>query len=214
MRAAWMVALSLAALGAQSGARAGTGIPEGIAWWQGEVQQAFDQAKREGRPLFLYWGAVWCPPCNQIKKTIFTRPDFVAKSRLFLPVYLDGDSERAQVWGDRLEVTGHADLGGTLAVSEQDGCSPTEAQQFQVLSYDSHSGAFDRVTSGYTAQYGDHAVTVQRSGAAPLAPALAPSTRYTESLSDPVPKAYSGTPSPVTSDSSHSEYTQPEAAER
>lgn len=57
--------------------------------------------------MFLYWGAVWCPPCNQVKSTIFNRPDFIAATRQFVPVYLDGDSENAQQLGEKFKVRGY-----------------------------------------------------------------------------------------------------------
>jgi thioredoxin-related protein/predicted Fe-S protein YdhL (DUF1289 family) len=78
-----------------------------IAWFEGDVQEAFDAARAEDKPIFLYWGAVWCPPCNRVKATIFTRAEFIAKSRLFIPVYLDGDTESAQIWGDKFGVLGY-----------------------------------------------------------------------------------------------------------
>ena len=81
--------------------------PDSIAWHTGDVDAAFALAAEEDKPLFLYWGAAWCPPCNQIKATIFSRPEFVQKSRLFVPVYLDGDTERAQKLGERFGVLGY-----------------------------------------------------------------------------------------------------------
>lgn len=74
---------------------------EEIAWFDGSVEAAFEQARAESKPLFLYWGAVWCPPCVEIKETVLKSPQFIAQSKLFVPVYLDGDTEQAQVWGDR-----------------------------------------------------------------------------------------------------------------
>jgi len=80
---------------------------DGIAWFGGTVDEAFATAKSEGRPLFFYWGAIWCPPCEQVKQTVFKSPDFIAQSRLFIPVYLDGDTERAQRVGEQYAVMGY-----------------------------------------------------------------------------------------------------------
>jgi thiol-disulfide isomerase/thioredoxin len=79
----------------------------GIAWFDGSPDAAFALAKTEGKPLFLYWGAEWCPPCHYLKNKIFKRPEFVAKSEEFVPVYLDGDTESAQILGEELGVMGY-----------------------------------------------------------------------------------------------------------
>ena len=52
--------------------------------------------RRPNKPVFLYWGAEWCPPCAQIKSTIFNKREFQERTRLFVPVYLDGDTPSAQ----------------------------------------------------------------------------------------------------------------------
>jgi thiol-disulfide isomerase/thioredoxin len=80
---------------------------DGIAWFDGSPDAAFALAKSEGKPLFLYWGAEWCPPCHYLKNKIFKRPEFVAKSEEFVPVYLDGDTESAQILGEELGVMGY-----------------------------------------------------------------------------------------------------------
>ena len=81
--------------------------PPGIAWFDGDVDAAFAAAKAAPKPLFLYWGAEWCPPCAQIKSTIFNRREFQERSRLFVPVYLDGDTPSAQKQGERFGVVGY-----------------------------------------------------------------------------------------------------------
>jgi thiol-disulfide isomerase/thioredoxin len=79
----------------------------GIAWFKGDVDAAFRSAQASNKPVLLYWGAQWCPPCKQLKSAVFNRPDFIEKSRLFVAVYLDGDLPDAQKWGDVFRVTGY-----------------------------------------------------------------------------------------------------------
>jgi thioredoxin-related protein len=78
-----------------------------IAWFPGSVQEAFADAKATHRPVFLFWGAAWCPYCQQLKSSVFRRRDFIEKTRLFVPVYLDGDEAGAQKWGETLKVSGY-----------------------------------------------------------------------------------------------------------
>src|SRR5256885_835999 len=80
---------------------------DAIAWRKDDVDGAFVQAKADHKPLFLYWGAVWCPPCNQVKATLFNRQDFIDRSSHFIPVYIDGDSPGAQKLGERFKVVGY-----------------------------------------------------------------------------------------------------------
>ena len=84
--------------------------PHDIAWFDGSLQGAFIVAKRENRPVLLYWGAEWCPFCLTLKSKVFSRPDFIAKSHLFLPVYLDGDDDGAQKWGEQFGIQGYPTL--------------------------------------------------------------------------------------------------------
>ncbi len=80
---------------------------EEIDWFQGSIDAAFAHAEARAKPIFLYWGAEWCPPCHELKATIFSRPEFIRQSRLFVPVYLDGDTERAQQYGEKFAVMGY-----------------------------------------------------------------------------------------------------------
>src|SRR5690606_1842044 len=58
-----------------------------IAWRDGDVDDALAEAKEAGKPVILYWGAVWCPPCNQMKAGLFKDPAFIAETENFIPVY-------------------------------------------------------------------------------------------------------------------------------
>lgn len=78
-----------------------------IDWFKGNVDQAFGTAKVENRPLFLYWGAIWCPPCQEIKNTVFKSSEFITLTDLFVPVYLDGDTAQAQAQGEKFGVKGY-----------------------------------------------------------------------------------------------------------
>jgi thioredoxin-like negative regulator of GroEL len=88
-----------------------TAADGGIAWTyaanDAEVDAAFARARSESKPVFVYWGATWCPPCNQLKATLFTRQDFIERSRAFVPVYVDGDRPGAQKLGARFAVRGY-----------------------------------------------------------------------------------------------------------
>jgi len=72
-----------------------------------DIERAFAQARSEKKPVLLYWGAKWCPPCNQLKATLFNRQDFIEQSRAFVAVHIDGDLPGAQKLGSRFKVRGY-----------------------------------------------------------------------------------------------------------
>jgi thioredoxin-related protein len=97
----------------------------GIAWQlassDADVDRAFALARQSGKPVFLYWGAVWCPPCNQVKATLFSRADFVERTKSFVPVYVDGDKPGAQKVASRFKVSGYP----TMVLFKPDGSEIT-----------------------------------------------------------------------------------------
>lgn len=94
---------------------------DAIAWRRGDVDAAFAEAKAANKPVFLYWGAGWCPPCNQMKATLFNRREFVERTAFFVPVYIDGDTPAAQQLGSRFSVSGYP----TMVLFKPDGTEIT-----------------------------------------------------------------------------------------
>jgi len=91
-------------------ARAAT-LPPGVAWVSAaadaDIERAFAQAKSERKPVLLYWGAQWCPPCNHLKATLFNRADFIERAKGVVAVHVDGDLPGAQKLGGRFKVRGY-----------------------------------------------------------------------------------------------------------
>ena len=96
----------------------------GIEWFVGNIDKAFAAAKESGKPIYLYWGAVWCPPCHAISATVFKSPEFIVRSKLFIPVYLDGDMDNAQAYGEEFGVLGYP----TMIVFDSNGSELTRIQ--------------------------------------------------------------------------------------
>lgn len=88
-----------------------------VAWRTDDPAKALEEAKQQGKHVFLYWGAQWCPPCNAMKSEVFNRPEFQAAIKNMLPIMIDGDSVDAQAWSDRFQVSGYP----TMLVLAPDG---------------------------------------------------------------------------------------------
>ena len=110
---------------------------DGVAWQSAannaDIERAFAQARAADKPVLLYWGAKWCPPCNQLKATLFNRHDFIERSRSLVAVDIDGDLPGAQKLGARFKVSGYP----TMVLMRNDGSElmrlPGEADAPQVL---------------------------------------------------------------------------------
>ncbi len=107
-----MPVVALAAVLSLGSAHAAPGLPStNVAWVpaavDADVDRAFARAKAEQKPVLLYWGATWCPPCNQLKATFFNRQDFAAITRNLVAVHVDGDRPGAQKLGARFKVRGY-----------------------------------------------------------------------------------------------------------
>ena len=89
--------------------------------WLSDPDAAFAQARAGARPLFLYWGASWCPPCNRIKATVFSSPGFAELAQSFVALHIDGDGPGAQRLAERFHLRSYP----TLVVFRSDGAEVT-----------------------------------------------------------------------------------------
>lgn len=89
--------------------------------WHHDADAAFAQARATARPVFLYWGAMWCPPCNRLKALVLSQPGFGALAPSFVPLHIDGDAPGAQRAADRLQLRSYP----TLVLYRPDGAEIT-----------------------------------------------------------------------------------------
>jgi len=82
----------------------------GIEWMAGALDDALALAAAQQRPLFLYWGARWCPPCNRVKADLFGSDEVQRRLAPLLAFQLDGDSAGAQALAARFRLRSYPTL--------------------------------------------------------------------------------------------------------
>lgn len=78
---------------------------EGLAGFvAGDPAGALEQAKKEGKLLFIDFSARWCPPCRVMEDTVLWRPEFLEASKDMVRAGLDVDKPEAREWRRRFGV--------------------------------------------------------------------------------------------------------------
>jgi thioredoxin-related protein len=72
-----------------------------------DVAAAEARAKARKTPILYDFGAIWCPPCNELKETVFGTPAFLEKAKRFTLIEIDVDSPKSWPTKDRFRVGGY-----------------------------------------------------------------------------------------------------------
>jgi len=64
---------------------------EGAIPWQTDFDAARAEAAKSGKPVFAYFGATWCGPCQGLKTTTWADARVQQALRAYVPVHVDVD---------------------------------------------------------------------------------------------------------------------------
>ncbi|HYF34415.1 MAG TPA: thioredoxin family protein [Prosthecobacter sp.] len=68
-------------------------FPKGSPKFLTDYNAALEQAKKEGKPAILVFSAVWCGPCQAMKKEVYPSKEVTPLHDKFVWAYLDTDAE-------------------------------------------------------------------------------------------------------------------------
>ena len=61
--------------------------------WGTNRNKAMDAARRDGKPLLMYFSARWCRPCREMEASLWSRPDVIAMASKFVCLHVDIDRD-------------------------------------------------------------------------------------------------------------------------
>jgi thiol:disulfide interchange protein len=71
--------------------------------WRNDFAAATSEARQAGKPLFLYFTASWCGPCQEMRRTTWSDADVERALRAYVPVKVDVDEHPDLVQRYRVE---------------------------------------------------------------------------------------------------------------
>lgn len=81
-------------------------FPEGSPKFGTSYSAALETAKKEGKPVILVFSAVWCPPCQSMKKNVYPSAEVKPLHEKFVWAYLDVDDEANAKAAEKFSVEG------------------------------------------------------------------------------------------------------------
>jgi thioredoxin-like negative regulator of GroEL len=76
----------------QPGVQGDGSVVSAVSWFEGTLEQALEQARSEGKLVFVEIGAYWCPPCHRLDEEVFTQPvvgAFLGEG--YVPLHIDAE---------------------------------------------------------------------------------------------------------------------------
>jgi thiol:disulfide interchange protein len=81
-------------------------FPKGSPPFEHKLSDALAKAKEEGKPVIAVFSAVWCGPCQAMKKEVYPSKEVKAYHDKFVWVYLDVDDEANSAASEKYGVSG------------------------------------------------------------------------------------------------------------
>lgn len=75
-------------------------------FYDNRPEEAFAQARKSGKPLMIDFYGIWCPPCNELKDSVFSKPKFQESAKSFVQLKLDADSAQSEALSQRYGIQG------------------------------------------------------------------------------------------------------------
>jgi thiol:disulfide interchange protein len=65
--------------------------PKELVPWRHDLSAATSEARQAGKPMFIYFTASWCGPCQEMRRTTWSDADVERALQAYVPVKIDVD---------------------------------------------------------------------------------------------------------------------------